>query len=519
MQTLHQNLINSAACYPDKDAFCCGKERITYQQLDELSSRLASYLRHLGVTPTDRVAIRLGPSVQTAISVYAVLKSGAAFVPIDPSLPKDRLVQLLEVGGISHLITSDSDCTLQDELPHTLPSLKAVIQDNESARHPWDNIEDFQPISEVSADAAKVAYVIFTSGSTGQPKGIVHTHTSGNSYARLSAELYGVTPQDRIANLSPLHFDMSTFGFLTSVYAGATCVLVPQSNLVFPACMSSLVEVEKVSIWYSVPFALIQMLNRGAIDQRDLSSLRWILFGGEPFPPYYVNLIREHAPNARLSNVYGPAEVNQCTYFHIPSRSENRDPVPEQPIPIGKAWDETSTLVVDSRCNDVQPGQTGELLVNSTTMMQGYWDSGMQDSQVFYERDGVRYYRTGDLVTEDDRGRLLFLGRKDRQVKIRGYRVELDEIEHHANSHPDVVECAVVVLNRPQSQIYAIVTCDSKSITENQLRRFLADRLPAYMVPERAFVVDSFPRTSSSKIDRNAVRSQLQQNKFSTAAK
>ena len=173
--------------------------------------------------------------------------------------------------------------------------------------------------SDLKINETDLAYIIFTSGSTGRPKGIMHSHFSALNYARLSANTYELEESDVLSNFSSLHFDMSTMDYLTVTYAGASAVIISEAYTKIPASLSRLMQDEAISIWYSVPFALIQLLQHGLLEQRDLSSLRWVLYGGEPFAPKHLKKLMDLWPHARFSNVYGPAEVNQCTYYHLPN--------------------------------------------------------------------------------------------------------------------------------------------------------------------------------------------------------
>jgi acyl-coenzyme A synthetase/AMP-(fatty) acid ligase len=272
-------------------------------------------------------------------------------------------------------------------------------------------------------------------------------------------------------------------------------------------------ETERLTIWYSVPFALIQLLLRGVLEARDLSSLRWVLFGGEPFPPKHLRALMSQWPHASFSNVYGPAEVNQCTVYLVPPTAENSD----EPIPIGEMCDNAEGLVVDDDDQAVSPGQVGELLVRAPTMMRGYWGRPELNQKVFYRRSIFPDYeevflRTGDLVRlRQDGQNYDFLGRKDRQIKTRGYRVELDEIEAALLAHTGVEEAAVFAVpdNQGSQQIQAAVIPRRRANDAlADLKQHISGLLPWYAVPGGIDVMQSFPRTSSGKIDRRRLREQ-----------
>jgi amino acid adenylation domain-containing protein len=351
---------------------------------------------------------------------------------------------------------------------------------------------------------------MYTSGSTGDPKGIMHTHDSGLSYARMAAHTYGVRHTDRLSNHSPLHFDMSTFDYFSGPLAGATTVIIPEAYTKLPASLSRLIEAERLTIWYSVPFALIQLLVRGVLHERDLGALRWVLFGGEPFPPKHLAALMARLPGARFSNVYGPAEVNQCTFYHVPPMPEGSD----EPIPIGQVWPNARGLVVDDADQPVADGEAGELLVQTPTMMRGYWGREDLNARAFYRRSPFAgyeevFYRTGDLVQRQPDGELRFLGRKDRQIKTRGYRVELDEVEAVLLAHPAVEEAAVFPVpdgEGSQRIEAAVILRNGSVVPAAELIRHGKEHLPWYALPLKIEPVAAFPRTTSGKIDRRALQ-------------
>ena len=516
---LHQAIDRSAERYPERPAFRFLDNTLTYAELVERANRLAWVLVGEGVDRGDRVGILLHKCMESPVAVYGIMKAGAAYVPLDPGAPVSRLRKTIQHCGIRCLITHTQKAQGVRELLDDAPLLECIIG-IELAHHPrirslgWDSLEasrsDRAPESGVMEK--DLAYIMYTSGSTGVPKGIMHTHASGISYARMAAETYGIEPADRLGNHSPLHFDMSTLDYFSGPLVGAVTVVIPEAYTKLPASLSRLIEEEQLTIWYSVPFALIQLLLRGTIEERDLSALRWILFGGEPFPPKHLNALRRLWPQARFSNVYGPAEVNQCTYYHI----GNDEPYSDEAVPIGRIWPNAEGLVVDEKDQPVAEGASGELLIRAPTMMRGYWNQPELNERVFYRRPvagGVSdvFYRTGDLVQDRGDGNLMFLGRKDRQIKLRGYRVELDEVESALTSHERVEEAAAYTMadsEDTRSIEAAVILKAGKQDTVDELRRHCASLLPWYAVPESVWLLEAFPRTTSGKIDRRALRGQ-----------
>mgnify|MGYP001826094874 CR=1 FL=1 len=511
---LHQSIDDSAERSANAEAFRCGGMALTYGELVERANQLASFLVAEGVRPMDRVGIYMHKGLELPVALYGILKAGAAYVPIDPSSPAARINLLIRDCGLRHLVTNASRARQACGL--TQAGLECVIGVPDGGKPSGIRIYSWEDVAAADGGAPSVrvtgmdlAYIMYTSGSTGVPKGLMHTHESGLAYARLSAQTYGVGPDDRLGNHSPLHFDMSTFEYLTGPLCGATTVIIPEETTMFPVSLAALIESEKLTFWYSVPLALIQLLTHGGIESRDASSLRWILFGGEPFPPKYLRRLMDLWPQARFSNSYGPAEVNQCTCFHLPPGRI----VDDQPVPIGTVWEGAEGLVVDDDDQVVAPGESGELMVRAPTMMRGYWGRPDLNDSSFLVQEPVQgfrkvFYRTGDLVREGTDGLLVFLGRKDRQIKIRGYRVELDEVENVLASLEEVTEAAAVAGRDEAGNavVMAAVQLNSGAmINVGELRQRAAERLATYAVPGPLRIVPSFPRTGSGKIDRRAV--------------
>lgn len=510
---MHIRLINeivdvSADKTPDAIAFRCLEQNLSFSELAARAAKLAAVLTSQGVRPGDRVGVYLRKSVETPVAIYGIMRAGAAYVPLDATAPPERTRRVLQHCGIRHLVSSPG---MQGHLKLLLsdgpPLLDSVIGLSGGALDietiGWDDVATAEmrpPAARIDLD---IAYVMFTSGSTGTPKGIVHTHRSGLSYARAAIDVYGVTSEDRLANHSPLHFDMSTFEYFSAPLAGATTIIIPEAYTKLPASLSQLMQDERVTYWYSVPYALIQLLELGVLEDRDLSALRWVIFGGEPFQPKNLAALMRLWPHARFSNNYGPAEVNQCSYYHLEGPPESDT----ESIPIGKVWENSSGLILDDDGNEADEG---ELMICSSSMMRGYWDAEELTRRAFYQRDitpGVAqtYLRTGDLVRDTGDGVMRFLGRKDRQIKVRGYRVELDEVELALSSHPAVEE-AGAFLGAGDTVIQAGVSLRDTSIEAGDILRHAGQHLASYAVPSEVFIVTDFPRTGTGKIDRPALK-------------
>ncbi len=508
IKLLHESIDHWAGSTPGKQAFRFLDRSLTYRELSEKSARLAGILKDHGVRRGDRVGVYLRKSLETPVAVYGIMKAGAAFVPLDPAAPAARIKSMLEHCGIRCLITNPD---MRENLITALEVCDTVDCIIGVSGLEWQNVQSIGWVDvEKSPIAAPVglaendiAYIMYTSGSTGIPKGITHTHSSGLAYARMITQLYDVQSSDRFGNHAPLHFDISTFDYFGAPLCGATTIIIPEPYMILPASLSELMEKERLTLWFSVPHALIQLLIYGSLEKRDLGSLRWVIFGGEPFPPKHLRALMAQWPQARFSNSYGPAEVNMCAYYHVD------EPVGEhsESIPIGQVWDIAEGLIVDENDQPVTPGKQGELLVRSPTRMQGYWQEPALNQKCFFIRPvsedvAETFYRTGDLVSDSGVGRMMFLGRKDRQIKMRGFRIELDEIEFVLAKHHEVEETAAYVISSGDRIEAAVTLRPGSKIDCKQLAQYCTTQLPTYAVPQIIRIMDTFPRTTSQKIDR-----------------
>ena len=512
---LHQGVQKHAKNSPEQLAVCFGKDNQTYLQLDLSSNQLANLLVDCGVKRGDRVGIFMFKNINSATAIYGILKAGAAYVPLDPFAPIDRIRFTIENCNINVLITHDRKAAEVEALS-LLTSLKNIIGLSDFAgkqdHFSWENLSLYPKTSpDLDITEQDIAYILYTSGSTGTPKGIVHTHRSGLSFAYWAVETYQLSSEDHISNHAPLHFDLSTFDFFAASLVGATTHIISEAVTKFPASMANWIQNEKITIWYSVPYALIQMLDRANLANKDFSSLRWILFAGEPFPTKHLRDLMKILPEVKFSNLYGPTETNVCTFYNVLPISEDND----EPIPIGVPCGNIEDLVVDETEKPVIDGQIGELLIRGGVVMRGYWDRPDLTDKGFFRRqltsqfDDI-FYRTGDLVQKLSDGNFRFLGRKDRQIKTRGYRVELDEIETILLSHPDIAEAAVYpVPDHDGSNLIeaAVILKENEKILVEDIFELAKNRLPNYAVPNQIHIMDDFPRTSTGKINRRALQS------------
>jgi len=517
---LPQAVEQAAERHPDREAVRISGTGLTYVELLGRMNRLAHVLVDQGVSRGDRVGIYLNKSLESAVALYGIMQAGAAYVPLDPFAPVARLRYVIRDCGIRHLITNDGKLEQLRQLlqePTGLECLIGVLPSSSLPIRciPWNDVYNSNAATAPQAGTVEqdLAYILYTSGSTGDPKGIMHTHRSGLSFAEWAAATYGLSCDDRLSNHAPLHFDLSTFDFFAGAWAGATTVIVPEALTKIPASLSKLIERERISVWYSVPFALIQLLLRGGLPACNLKALRWVLFAGEVFPTKHLREIMAHVPQARFSNLFGPTETNVCTYYHVTNLPGDSD----EPVPIGRICENAEALVVDADDKPMLPGEIGELLIRGPIVMRGYWGQLEKTQRSYLQRKAAGsffddlFYRTGDLVQLQADGNFKYLGRKDRQIKTRGYRVELDEIEVALLAHDAVQEAAVYPIPDGQGSNLieaAVIPKADASLAQAQLEKHLSSRLPPYALPARFIVTMDLPRTSTGKIDRRTLQAQ-----------
>ncbi len=526
MPRLVHRLIDAAALRdPDSVAFRCAGASLSYQDLACRANGLARVLSQIGLKRRDRVAVLLSKSLEVPVAFYGVLASGGILVPIDPKSPAEQVARILRATGARHLVTEPRKGRLVrdaltgcPEVTHVIGLEPVPVSDAPPFRClPWTTVLEEAcdrpptvPILELDP-----AYVLHTSGSTGIPKLIQHTHHSAMSFVEWAVAEYSLTSEDRLSNHSSHHTCFATFDYYAAAGAGATTVLLTPAAMMMPASLAALLEEERVSVWYSVPTALVQLSLRGALEARDLRSIRWVLFAGETFPEKHLRRITGQLPGARFSHVYGSTEVNVCTYYHLPEAGDLASP-----LPIGRACSTCETLVVDDELRPVPDGDTGELLVRGSTLMSGYWGDPERNRQVLVRRPaaggfGDLYFRTGDRVRIQDDGNLSFVARADLQIKVRGFRVELEEVEAALLSLDEVEEAAAFAVPDDEGScaLRAAVVVRPRSAsppaTQNEILAGLKKILPLHCVPADITILESLPRTPTGKVDRNALKARL----------
>jgi amino acid adenylation domain-containing protein len=499
---------DAAARDPDAIAVRAPDGVMTYGALDRAADRVARALLSLGVRPGDRVGVWTEKSARTVAIFQGVLRAGAAYVPADPLSPAVRIGAILRDCGVSAVATSAARAA---QLRATGVDAAALLTDTSAGDGPplapgpslsWADVEAIPATPLERADAPggdALAYILYTSGSTGRPKGVAISHDNALAFVRWAAEEIQARPGDRLSSHAPFHFDLSVLDLYVAFCAGAAVCVIPEWTSYSAKRLVSFVLSERITVWYSVPSALMLMMDGGGLLDAPAPDLRAILFAGEVFPIGQLSRLRRHFSRARLLNLYGPTETNVCAFHEVGDLGGGSPPAA---LPIGRACSGDRVWAVDERGAVIGPGEEGELVVEGPTVMLGYWGQPPQAG---------RPYATGDIVRLRQDGAYELVGRRDQMVKVRGNRVELGEIEATLGAHPDIKEAAVAVEGDGMEArlIACVVPVGERSPPLLAVKKHCAERLPRYMIPDEVRVLDALPRTGNGKVDRRSLTARM----------
>ncbi len=530
---LSQLLDDAASRRPDHPAVLDEHGRaLSYAALQSGADRLCTRLARWGVGRGDRVGLWLPKSLEAVTAIHGVLRLGAAYVPVDPTGPVVRAVNILGASGVkAAVVAADLAPALHAAWTGPGPRPRLIVVDGHAA-HTHENADEIGPSAqsaaavepgdaawpEVMADGAPspllpdraaddLAYVLFTSGSTGKPKGVMLSHANALTFLDWCHEALGPwRADDRFAAHAPFHFDLSVFDLYASCRNSATLVLIGEGLGKDPSRLAEFLARMRITVWYSSPSILSMLTQHNGLYCHDIAPPRLVLFAGEVFPIAALRRLRAVWPRAVMWNLYGPTETNVCTAYPIPSAIPDDQ---TEPFPIGRVCKPLRARVVDESGRDVAPGQLGELIIAGPGVMLGYF--GQQEltaAAFFVDHDGERWYRTGDLVKDVGAGCFQFHGRRDRMVKKRGYRIELGEIESALYRHDGVDRAGVVARAGTEgvsiTAFVALKPSQTKSIIA--MKRHCTRYLPNYMIPDTIKFLDDLPATSTDKVDYQVLK-------------
>ncbi|MEC1688362.1 non-ribosomal peptide synthetase [Bacillus mojavensis] len=477
---------------PERIALICDHIQLSYQELNEQANRLAHLLIEKGLGPEQFVALALPRSSEMVAAMLAVLKTGAAYLPLDPEFPADRISYMLKDAKPSCMITTEEiAATLPDDITAPQLVLDQPVTKEIVKRYSADN-------PNVHVSLVHPAYIIYTSGSTGRPKGVVVTLKSLSNFLLSMQERFSLNEQDRLLAVTTVAFDISALELFLPLISGASIVVAQKEIIREPQALAKMIEYFDITIMQATPTLWHALVTN---EPEKLRELR-VLVGGEALPSGLLQALQ--ALDCPVTNLYGPTETTIWSAAAFLEKGVQGVP------PIGKPIWNTQVYVLDNSLQPVPPGIVGELYIAGTGLARGYLGRPDLTAERFvadpYGPPGTRMYRTGDQARWRADGSLDYIGRADHQIKIRGFRIELGEIDAVLAKHPQIEQAAVVVReDQPGDRRLVAYLVVSSALDIAELRRYVGASLPDYMVPAAFVEIDELPLTPNGKLDRKAL--------------
>jgi amino acid adenylation domain-containing protein len=466
--SLYSLVVDAAARTPDALAVSDLFTSLSYGELDARADRYLAALCDRGVQPGDRVLVWTHKTPDAVAIAQAILRAGAIHVPVARGNPRERVARIA-ADARPALIVTDHDDHVPGHASVNSADLATDVAQSSEVKHSPVQLTD-------------PAYILYTSGSTGAPKGVCLSHGNALAFVDWACEELGVTAADRLANHASFSFDLSVFDLYGAFRAGASVHLIGETLALAAEPLVDFLLERRITVWYSVPSALVLMAEYGELLERGPGALRACVFAGEPFPLEQLKDLRRGWPDIRMLNWYGPTETNVCTSYEVTAADLART----KAIPIGSAV-----------AGDLVSLDDGEIVVSGPTVMLGYWGAQPQAGP----------YRTGDLGRYGADGLLEYRGRLDNMAKVRGHRVEPAEMDTVLTAHAAVRDAVVLAVGTGlQARLHAFVVPETGTAPELfDLKRHCATHLPSYMNIDALHVIDGFPRTGNGKVDRVAL--------------
>jgi D-alanine--poly(phosphoribitol) ligase subunit 1 len=506
MADLWNAFAKHAAANPTAPALLFGDGATSFGELRALALRYAAALLARGISRGNVVALQL-PKRQAAYGLLlACLRLGAPYVFIDPKNPPERTARIVDRVRPSILFTTA-------ETPNPYGQSLTIFGGGESILFECNVPHIADDITDVTG--ADPAYIMFTSGSTGEPKGAVIPHQGVLSLMQWALVAVHAGPAERFTNINPLHFDNSVFDVYCGLLNGATLVPIETGEVANPAAWVKSIREAQATVLFAVPTLYLILDQLGLLTPAALPNVHTFIFGGEGYP---IGKLREFharfAGRARLINVYGPTETS-CICSSIELHTEHLSVSDNEFPPLGRMHNDFSYLILDDEQRTVSRGAAGELWIGGPCVGLGYYGNPDETSRRFRQdprQDHYRsiYYRSGDLVCEDEDCRLWFHGRADNQIKHRGYRIELEEIDLTVQAVPGVRRAVAVMLSTGNGEELAVAFMADRSIAHDEVQAACKRRLPAYMQPTLVFQVPDLPRNANGKVDRLTTKTLLE---------
>lgn len=494
---------------PNKIAVREGVNTLDFRTLKLKAKNVASIIKlHINHRFNTPIAVFLPKSIDCIIADMAATYSGNAYMNLDVKAPTNRTSNIISLIEPSVII---SKTEFIDKL-HEIPSNILLIDLNKIEFNNYESENDMlNELMNYIIDTDPYC-IINTSGSTGTPKGVVLNHKSFFDFIDWSIETFQFNDDEIIGSLSPQVFDIYSFELCMLMTKGSTMVLIPDGLAAFPQKIIEVLQIEKATFIFWVPTIMVNIANMNLLSQVQLPELKIIWFAGEVFPTKQFNYWKNHLSHTKFVNLYGPIEITlDCTFFIV-----DRDIPDDEPLPIGIPCKNTSVLILNEEDKLIGQNEEGELCIRGTSLAMGYYNNPEKTNAAFVQNPLNKsypeiIYRTGDIVSYNDRGEIVFKGRKDTLIKHLGYRIELGEIEHIIVNVLQLVKNCCVVYNTAKKEITTIYE-SIEVIPEGEFRKKLLEHIPKYMVPTKYIRMDELPRNTNGKIDRLALKNSVNSN-------
>jgi amino acid adenylation domain-containing protein len=489
----------------NKTAVIEGEKKITFSDLNIKSKILAQYIIKSIIAVNKPIAVFLPKTIESVIANIAITFSGNIYMNLDVKTPMERIKNIISLIEPQIVITNSANIKQLESL-----GLSQEILNIDSI-----NFEDITVDTELLLRRllglidTDPYCIINTSGSTGTPKGVVLNHKSFVDFTEWSIDTFNFSNNEVIGSLSPLVFDIYSYELCLLMSKASTIVLIPDGLAAFPIKILEILETEKITFLFWVPTIMVNIANMALLEKVSLPSLKTVWFAGEVFPTKQFNYWKNNLKNCLFANLYGPIEITlDCTYFIV-----DRDIPDDEPLPIGFACRNTDVIILNDENELVVKGEEGELCVRGTSLAMGYYNNPEKTSLAFVQNPLNKsypeiIYRTGDIVSVNNRDEIIFKGRKDSLIKHLGYRIELGEIEHVIVNTLKIAKNGCIVYNVNKKEITLFYEA-SQEIPVVDFRKELTKALPKYMIPTVYIFMKELPRNTNGKIDRLFLKNKI----------
>ncbi len=497
VKNILQMLETTTQMFPEKAAFSDSNGCINYKNVVAGAKAIGTCIAEIGQKGR-AVAVILDKSKESLVCFMGVVYSGNFYVPIDTKMPDERIKKILDTVDPCAILADEENY----ERSQALGSQAKVIIYSDAVKTSPDE-EVLITIRRKSIDTDPV-YALFTSGSTGIPKGVICCHRSVIDYADWLADTFEFNEETVFGNQTQFYFSMSVLDIYATIRSGAELHIIPQRLFTFPVKLLEHMNEYHVNTVYWVPTALCTVANLRALDRVQMPYLKKILFAGEAMPVKQLNIWRRYLPDVLYANLFGPTEITDIGLYYI----VNREFADDEALPIGKTCDNVDILILNEEGKEVNDGEKGELCIRGSFLALGYYNNPEKTKEVFIQNPSNPHYpeiiyKTGDVVSKNEYGELMYHGRRDFQIKRHGNRIELGEIEASAGGIEGIESCVCIYDDIPQKIVFLY---KGKEIAEEVLMELFREKIPGYMQPNVIVCIQEFPYNANGKIDRKKLK-------------